>query len=57
VGVIKENLEYLDEFDRGERGENVFSLEQVRNAVALCQDIRSDLDVLRQGDSSDGQDA
>jgi hypothetical protein len=53
VGVIRDNLEYLDEFDRGEHGENVFSLEQVRKAVALCQDIRSDLDVLRQADSSE----
>jgi hypothetical protein len=53
VGVIKDNLDYLDKFDRGEHGENVFSLEQVREVVALCEDIRSNLDVLREADSSE----
>ena len=53
VGVIKDNLDYLDEFDRGEHGENVFSVDEVREAVALCQDIRSDLDVLRQADAEE----
>ena len=48
VGLIKRNLEYLDEFDRGERGDNVFNVEQVRAATQLCIDIRADLDRLRE---------
>jgi hypothetical protein len=47
VGIVKKNLEYLDEFDRGEHGPNVFDVEQVRAATKLAQSIRTDLDVLR----------
>lgn len=49
VGIVKKNLAYLDEFDRGEHGANVFDLEQVRVATKLAQSIRADLDVLRGG--------
>jgi len=46
VGVIKDNLEYLDEFDRGKHGENVFSLQQVKDVSAECRDICANLDAL-----------
>jgi hypothetical protein len=46
VGVIKDNLEYLDEFDRGEHGPNVFSIKQVKDVSAECRDIIADLDAL-----------
>lgn len=51
VGIIKKNLEYLDEFDRGEHGPNVFDVEQVRAATTLARSIRSDLDDLRGGET------
>jgi len=51
VGVIRKNLQYLDEFDRGEHGDNVFSVEQVRAVTQLCIGIRADLDVLREAKS------
>lgn len=47
VGVVKQNLEYLDEFDRGQHGDNVFSLSEVREVTKLCRDIIVDLNFLR----------
>jgi hypothetical protein len=47
VGIIKDNLDYLDEFDRAQHGPNVFDVEQVREATKLCKKIRADLDALR----------
>ena len=47
VGIVKQNLEYLDEFDRGEHGENVFSLSEVQEVAKLCRDIVGDLNFLR----------
>jgi hypothetical protein len=47
VGVVKDNLDYLDEFDRAQHGPNVFDVEQVREATKLCKKIRADLDALR----------
>jgi hypothetical protein len=47
VGLVKQNLEYLDEFDRGEHGENVFSLSEVNEVSELCRDIVGDLSFLR----------
>ena len=48
VGVIRKNLEYLDEFDRAEHGDNVFTVEQVQDATQLCIRIRTKLNGLRQ---------
>ncbi|PJG52690.1 hypothetical protein CVM73_23930 [Bradyrhizobium forestalis] len=47
VGVVKQNLEYIDEFDRGEHGENVFSLSEVKALTKLCGDTVTDLNFLR----------
>jgi hypothetical protein len=47
VGVIKDNLDYLDEFDRGQHGPHVFDFQQLREATALCQKILIDLNTLR----------
>ena len=43
VGLIKGNLEYLDEFERAEHGPNVFDVHQVRDAMKLCVRIHSGL--------------
>lgn len=50
VGVIKDNLEYLDEFDRGQHGPNVFSIKQVKDVAAECRDIIADLEALMRPD-------
>jgi hypothetical protein len=47
VGVVQQNLEYLDEFDRGEHGDNVFSLSEVQEVTKLCREIVTDLNLLR----------
>jgi hypothetical protein len=39
VGLVKKNLEYLDEFERAEHGPNVFDVRQVRTATKLCVKI------------------
>jgi hypothetical protein len=47
VGVIKDNLQYLDEFERAQHGANVFDVQQVKDATMLCKRIRAALDRLR----------
>jgi hypothetical protein len=47
VGVEKDNLEYLEEFSRGEKKGTIFSVQQVREATALCVRIRGDLNAIR----------
>jgi hypothetical protein len=47
VGVVKQNLEYLDEFDRGQHGDNVFSVAEVNEVTKLCRDTVGDLNFLR----------
>jgi hypothetical protein len=47
VGLVKKNLEYLDEFERAEHGPNVFDVQQVRDATKRCAKIRQDLTDLR----------
>jgi hypothetical protein len=49
VGLVKDNLEYLDEFDRGEHGPNIFDVAQVRAATQDCRKIRKDIAALRGG--------
>jgi hypothetical protein len=39
VGLVKNNLEYLDEFDRGEHGPNIFDVSQVKAASQNCRKI------------------
>jgi len=52
VGIIKKDLDYLDQFDRGEHGENIFDLEQVRTVTKLCREIAADLHTLWYGRAS-----
>jgi hypothetical protein len=47
VGLVKKNLEYLDEFERAEHGPNVFDVHQVRDATRRCAGIHRDLTALR----------
>lgn len=47
VGLVKKNLEYLDEFERAEHGPNVFNVEQVRAASRRCAQICGELKDLR----------
>jgi hypothetical protein len=46
VGLVAENLEYLDEFERGEHGPNVFNLQQLRKASTLCKKISGALQTM-----------
>jgi hypothetical protein len=39
VGLVKKNLEYLDEFERAEHGPSVFDVHQVRIATKLCLNV------------------
>lgn len=48
VGLVKKNLEYLDEFERAEHGPNVFEVQQVRDATTRCAGIHRDLTELRE---------
>ena len=47
VGLVKKNLEYLDEFERAEHGPNVFDVQQVRDATKRCARIHQELTELR----------
>ncbi|WP_316202854.1 MULTISPECIES: hypothetical protein [unclassified Bradyrhizobium] len=47
VGVTKDNIDYLDDFDHAQHGDNVFSIQQVKDATALCVKIRNDLDAIK----------
>jgi hypothetical protein len=53
VGLVKKNLEYLDEFERAEHGSNVFDVGQVRDATRRCAAIREDLTNLRRAIAAD----
>lgn len=47
VGLVKKNLEYLDEFERADHGPNVFDVQQVRDATRRCAGIHQELAELR----------
>jgi hypothetical protein len=49
IGINKKDMDYLDEFQRGKRGKNVFDTEQVKAATRLCREIYADLHTLRYG--------
>jgi hypothetical protein len=36
VGVIKKNVRYLEDYSMAKQGPNVFTIQQVRDATALC---------------------
>jgi hypothetical protein len=44
---VKDNLEYLDEFDRGEHGTNIFDVSQIKAASEDCRKILKDIAELR----------
>jgi hypothetical protein len=48
VGVTKDNIDYLDDFDHAQHSDNVFTVQQVKEATALCIKIRSALDAVKQ---------
>ena len=48
VGVTKKNVDYLDDFDRAQHGDNVFTIEQVKEATELCVKIRKALEAIQQ---------
>src|SRR5262249_13546295 len=47
IGLVKDNLEYLDEFDRGEHGANIFDVSQIKAASEDCRKILEDIADLR----------
>jgi hypothetical protein len=47
VGVEKDNLDYLEEFSRGEKKGTIFNVLQVHDATRLCVRIRSVLNAIR----------
>ncbi|MCW5693833.1 MAG: hypothetical protein KIT48_15850 [Pseudolabrys sp.] len=47
IGVTADNLDYLDDFDRGKDGPNVFDVLRVREATDTCRKIRNDLEILK----------
>jgi hypothetical protein len=47
VGVEKDNLEYLEEFSRGQKKGTIFDVQEVREATKLCARIRADLNTIR----------
>jgi hypothetical protein len=48
VGVTKDNIDYLNDFDHAQHGDNVFTIEQVKEATVLCVKIRNDLEAVKQ---------
>jgi glycine cleavage system H lipoate-binding protein len=46
VGVTKDNVDYLDDFDHAEHGDNVFSIQQVKDATNICIKIRNDIEAI-----------
>jgi hypothetical protein len=47
VGLVKGNLEYLHEFERGEHGPNVFDVGQVKAVTKFCIKIHEEIQVMR----------
>jgi hypothetical protein len=47
VGVTKDNVDYLDDFDHAQHGDNVFSIEQVKEATALCIRTRNAIEAIQ----------
>jgi hypothetical protein len=47
VGLVKDNLEYLDEFDRGEHGPNIFDVSQVKDASEFIRRLLKKIADLR----------
>jgi hypothetical protein len=45
--VTKDNVDYLDDFDHAQHGDNVFTIQQVKEATALCVRIRDDLETVK----------
>jgi hypothetical protein len=49
VGVVRGDLNWLTKFDFGVHGDNVFTIEQIREAIKICNDLIAALEKLRGG--------
>ena len=47
VAIVEGNLEYLDDLERAEHGDNVFDIDRVRNATKECIWLHSRLKAMR----------
>lgn len=47
IGITKDNLDYLDDLERGKPGPHIFDVEQIREATASCRKIVKGLVKLR----------
>ena len=48
IGLVKDNVDYLDDFEHSKHGENVFDVQQVRAATQLAIRIRDALAKMRE---------
>jgi len=48
VGMTKDNVEYLDDFDHAQHGDNVFDIQQVKDATNVCVQIRESIEAVGQ---------
>jgi hypothetical protein len=48
IGLVKDNVDYLDDFEHSKHGENVFDVKQVRAATQLAIRIRDTLVKMRE---------
>ena len=48
IGLVKDNVDYLDDFEHSKHGENVFDVQQVRAATQLAIKIRDALVKMRE---------
>jgi hypothetical protein len=55
VGVTKDNVDYLDDFDHAEHGDNVFSIQQVKDATNICIKIRNDIEAINKDISDNAE--
>jgi hypothetical protein len=47
IGIVKDNVDYLDDFEHSKHGANVFDVNQVRAATKLCTRIIDRLAAIR----------
>jgi len=47
VGVTADNVDYLHEFEQQKHGDNVFTIQQVKDVTATCLDLRRRVEAIR----------
>jgi hypothetical protein len=47
IGIVRDNVDYLDDFEHSKHGPNVFNVEQVQAATKLCTQIITGLADIR----------